>query len=253
MAVRATIENFQADVLEKSKTVSVLVDFWAEWCGPCRMIGPVLDKLERDYGGKFILAKVNTDEESELAQHFRISGIPAVKLIQDGKVKDEFTGALPEAQVRAFLNRHIKQEVSPPVEGEAALEAAQGILELPGEPDETAESTLWNAALFLMKNRKMSGQLTGLLEKIRTLGSPYSDRKAILLRLLRDPERSETILSAAADQDTQKILEGLIAEIESKQGDARIPAKDTLIACFAVMSNAELIAAYRRRLSTVWF
>jgi putative thioredoxin len=253
MAVHATLQNFQAEVLEKSKNVPVLVDFWAEWCGPCRMIGPVLEKLEKDYGGKFILAKVNTDEEPELAQHFRISGIPAIKLVHEGKIKDEFTGALPEPQVRAFLNRHIKQETPAAPEGESALALAREALAVPGEPDEAAETILWNAALFYLRNQQNNEELASFLKKIRTIGSPFSDRRAVLLRMLADTERARTVQAAASDQNTQEHLDRLIAEIESNRGDARIPAKDTLVACFAVMPNADMIAAYRRKLSSIWF
>ena len=142
---------------------------------------------------------------------------------------------------------------APPPEGESALAAARDVLGEPGEPDETAEKALWNASVFLMRNGQNNEELTAFLNKIRTIGSPYSDRKAVLLRMLADPQRAATILSAAADQDTQGHLDRLISEIETNRGDARIPAKDTLVACFAVMSNADMIAAYRRKLSSIWF
>lgn len=253
MALKATLENFQAEVLEKSKTVPVLVDFWAEWCGPCRMISPVLDKLEKDFEGKFVLAKVNTDEEPEIAQHFRISGIPAIKLIMDGKVKDEFTGALPEPQVRAFLNRHIKQEQAPSPEGENALLAAKDALSRSGEMDEAAETVLWNAAVFKLKNGQLDDELTAFLKRIRELGSPLSDRRNLLLKAISDPARGKTILAVAAGLEVQAELDKLIAEIESNRGDARLPAKDTLVACFFVLGTGELVAAYRRKLSSIWF
>jgi putative thioredoxin len=100
--------NFKKEVIEKSKDVPVVVDFWAEWCAPCRMLGPVLEKLAKEYGGKFILAKANVDKAREKATEYGISSIPAVKLFKGGKVVEEFVGALPEKQIKAWLDRNLE-------------------------------------------------------------------------------------------------------------------------------------------------
>lgn len=106
-----TQENFVQAVIEKSKQVPVLVDFWADWCAPCKNLMPILAKLAEEYAGKFHLVKVNTDEQQALAMHFGIRSLPTVKLFRDGQPVDEFMGALPEQGVRQFLDRHVGDEV----------------------------------------------------------------------------------------------------------------------------------------------
>jgi putative thioredoxin len=100
-----TDPTFQADVLERSMTVPVVVDLWAPWCGPCKTLGPMLEKAVADTGGAVDLAKVNVDENPRISQTFAVQSIPAVFAIRDGQVVDQFIGALPEAQVTAFVQR----------------------------------------------------------------------------------------------------------------------------------------------------
>jgi putative thioredoxin len=107
MEIDVTDENFKVEVIEKSKTVPVLVDFWASWCGPCVSLGPVLEKIAGEYEGKIILAKAETDHNQEQAGKYGVMSIPAVKLFKDGEVVDEFVGAQPEATIKKWLDQKL--------------------------------------------------------------------------------------------------------------------------------------------------
>ncbi len=104
-AFDVSIQEFEAKVLIPAETVPVVVDFWAPWCEPCKVLKPMLEKLAEEYKGRFLLAKVNSDENPELAQHFGVRSIPSVKVLFQGQLVDEFNGAIPEGQIREFLDR----------------------------------------------------------------------------------------------------------------------------------------------------
>lgn len=109
-SINFAMMNFTDDVIEKSNTIPIVVDFWAPWCGPCKFLGPVLEELANESDGKWELVKVNTDEHQELSAEYGIRGIPAVKMFDDGKVIAEFTGALPKHQVERWLNENLPNE-----------------------------------------------------------------------------------------------------------------------------------------------
>lgn len=130
--INVTVANFEAEVIEVSMHTPVLVDFWATWCGPCKVIGPILEKVEAEYGGRFKLVKIDSDQEQQLAQAFGIRSIPTCVLLMNGQPVDGFMGALPEGQIKAFLDKHLPaaEEVEAAAEEAEALDAlADGDLE----------------------------------------------------------------------------------------------------------------------------
>jgi putative thioredoxin len=122
-----TVENFETEVIAASMNTPVLVDFWAPWCGPCKSLGPVLEKLEADYGGRFKLVKINSDDEQQLAGAFGIRSIPTCVLMKGGRPLDGFMGALPEGKVREFLDKHLPSADDMLAEAEA--EEAEELME----------------------------------------------------------------------------------------------------------------------------
>ncbi len=125
--IDVTIQNFEAEVIAASMQVPVLVDFWAPWCGPCKTLGPVLEKLEVDYGGRFKLVKIDSDQEQQLAGMFGIRSIPTCVLMMDGKPVDGFMGAQPEGEIRKFLDKHLPAGDAVAVESD--VDEAQQMLE----------------------------------------------------------------------------------------------------------------------------
>jgi putative thioredoxin len=139
--IDATVENFMTDVVEASNTTPVLVDFWAPWCGPCRTLMPLLDRIADDYAGRFILAKVNTEEQTQLASHFQIRSIPTVMLVHHGEVVEQFMGLQPEAAIRALLDRHVPP-AGEPAAAEPAAGGAEPVTTTTGQPEDVAAQLL---------------------------------------------------------------------------------------------------------------
>jgi putative thioredoxin len=209
MSIDVTDATFPTDVVERSRSVPVVVDLWAEWCGPCKTLGPILEKVIGETGGKVVLAKVDVDANRQTAEAFQVQGIPAVYALRDGKVVDGFVGAQPEAAVREFVDRLL------PTEEEDAMSAllAAGdeaslrkVLDVePGHPDAVVQ----------------------LAELLVGRGDAASTAEALAL-LERIPESTETRRVAAmarvgadvADDEVTAELDGLLDQVKDDD-DAR--------------------------------
>ncbi len=259
MPIDVIEQKFKEQVIDPSFRVPVLIDFWADWCGPCKMLSPVLEKLEREYEGNFILAKVDTERNQQLAVMFRISSIPDVRLIKEGKIHDQFVGALPEKDIRAFLNKHVEMPNS--AGGEIATLARtnpmEALKQLKATKDvENRSSLIWTIFKNHLAKTKNISELKEVLTEIEEEDRSFSNQRRILLEFLEnEKEKGLEDLKKLADPKSKiSILEKYFSIVENAKSSERGKIKDSLLACFYLLEpEDEEVFQFRRKLSSILF
>jgi putative thioredoxin len=278
----ATETNFETDVIQASLTTPVLVDFWAAWCGPCKTLGPILEKVVDSYNGAVKLAKVDTDAQMQLAAAFGIRSLPTVVLVKDGQMVDGFMGAVPESAVREFLQRHLElpgadavddtaaetNDVETPEQAIARLQ--QQLATQPDKPDikldlalaymraglpDSAQTELESLPPNLVDDARAK-RLRNQLEFWRTL-KDAPDESALRARIEKNPADHEArdLLGARllAQGDTAGGLDEFLTILRTQRDWNDGQAKKRLIAAFGIIDDEDLVGAYRRRMASLLF
>jgi putative thioredoxin len=269
-----TEADFRQTVLERSLDVPVLLDCWAPWCGPCRNLKPILEKLAKEYGGRFVLAKLNTDEAPQISAALQIRSIPLVVLFVGGRPVDQFMGALPEGQVRAFLDKHIGEQVNEvdALRAEAAEspdpQHAEMLLSeaLRLEPD-NAEVLLDLATRWIERDEfdgaeKLLAKLpadqggdrrAALLKRIELARNrPAGDPAELAARIAANPKDFEARFALAALQvyagDFNAAFDQLLEVVLRDKAEWREKARLQLVEWFTLCTDSDAVSRGRRYL-----
>jgi putative thioredoxin len=247
MAIDVTEATFEAEVLDRSRSVPVVVDFWAEWCGPCRTLGPVLERAAESRGEDVVLAKVDVDSNQSLAARFGVQGIPAVKAFRDGQVASEFVGAQPPAQVEAFFDALVPSRAD-----RLAAAADEGSLReaLVLEPGR-ADASL--ALARLLRKRGEDDEALQLLDGVA--GDFEAEGLAARIRLARgaDPPLAEGLEALDAGR-LEPGLEALLAALPGSEDGRRDEIRRAVVGALAELDPSDPRGReYRRRLAAALY
>jgi len=280
--ITATDADFDAVVIEGSRQTPVIVDFWAPWCGPCRTLTPILEKLAENYQGKFVLAKINADENPALSQRFNVRSIPSVMAFVDGEAVDQFLGAQPESAVRAFLDRvlptagEVLRREAAQLRAEGKLDAALNLLNEGVQSEPNNEDVLADLVETLLDlgQVEQARQAGGRLAPIRTPrhraaqalarleliddGGPAADASVLEARIHAQPDdlASRVALAKvyAREHAYEQALEQLLATLKHDRTFGGDIARKTMLALFELLgSDDPLVRKYRKELAAALY
>jgi len=268
-------ERFEADVFERSKTVPVVVDFWATWCAPCRMLGPILERLAEEYAGGFVLVKADTDQVPQAATEFNVQSIPAVYAVVNGDVVDFFQGVLPEDQLKGWLDQlllYSKVSQTEQLEQSDSQAAEAQYREIAtADPNNFAAQIGLARVLGLLKRTDEAREIIETLENRGFLEPEAEKVKATLELQSFDDIDLEEVRAAvkespddldqqlrlaealAANQDYTEAMDVCLSIVQRDKTGAGEKAREVMVDIFRVLSDEDLVRDYRRKLSTLLY
>jgi putative thioredoxin len=277
--INITVENIQADLLQRSEEKLIIIDFWADWCEPCKQLMPVLEKLAQEYAEQVVLAKINCDEQQAIAMQFGIKSLPTVMLFKDGQALDGFAGMQPESEIRAMLDKHLpKQQDEWFAQGVALAEQKQWAEAYPLLKQAYEAESERVSFLLMFANASIElGRLDeaqGLLEKVRMADQDGAYQQVLAkLELAKQasdtPEIQALSQSLEAEPDSLQIKQDLAVALHSANRDdealallLQVLAKDmsfgeakkTFLDIIASLPDGDSVkATYRRKLYTLLY